>query len=266
MVTSHGRATPLIWMTVQKSALKGNRAHTEDLVLQRLRECTPATVQVTVLCDRGFEDRKLYALLADLDFEYVVRIRKDTLVMSAEGEGRPAGEWVPKSGHARRLKGARLTVNRAEVPAVVLAHQRGMKEPWCLATSFNEAKASEVVAIYGRRFTCEETFRDMKDLRFGMGLSSVRVKDTDRRDRLLLVSALAIALLTLLGAAGESLGMEKQLKANTAKTRTYSLFRQGCMYYQAMPMMKEERLRPLVERFSQLLRDQAVFREAFGFI
>lgn len=62
------------------------------------------------------------------------------------------------------------------------------------------------------------------------------------------MSALAQALLTLLGAAGESLGMEKQLKANTVKTRTYSLFRQGCMYYQAMPMMKEERLRPLVER------------------
>lgn len=43
------------------------------------------------------------------------------------------------------------------------------------------------------------------------------------------LSALACALLTLLGAAGESLGMERDLKANTAKKRTYSLFRQGCM-------------------------------------
>lgn len=60
--------------------------------------------------------------------------------------------------------------------------------------------------------------------------------------------------------------MEKGLKANTVKTGTYSLFRQGCMYYQAIPMMKEERLRPLVERFAELLHRHSVFQEALGFI
>ena len=56
------------------------------------------------------------------------------------------------------------------------------------------------------------------------------------------------------------------LKANTVKTRTYSLFRQGCMCYQAIPMMKEERLRPLVERFAELLLGHRVFQETLGFI
>ena len=50
-----------------------------------------------------------------------------------------------------------------------------------------------------------------------------------RRDRLLLISAFATALLTLLGAVGEALGMDRFLKSNTSKTRTHSLFRQGCM-------------------------------------
>ena len=67
-------------------------------------------------------------------------------------------------------------------------------------------------------------------------------------------------------AAGESLGMEKGLKANTVKTRTYSLFRKGCMYYQAIPMMKEERLRPLVERSAELLHQHPLFKEALYFI
>jgi hypothetical protein len=40
---------------------------------------------------------------------------------------------------------------------------------------------------------------------------------------------LACVLLTLRGAAGERLGMERSLKANTVKRRTYSLFSQGCM-------------------------------------
>ena len=123
-----------------------------------------------------------------------------------------------------------------------------------------------MVTLYSGRFTLEERFRDVKDLRFGMGLSSFRIAETDRRDRLLLLSALACALLTLLGAAGESLGMERDLKANTSKKRTYSRFRQGCMYYQALPNMPESQLRPLIERFAQLVCEQLVFREAFGLI
>ncbi len=223
-------------------------------------------MKVTVLADRGFADQRLYALLAQAGFEYVVRFRKDVRVEVAGGSQQPASGWMPTSGHAKKLTDVLVTADRTPVPAVVLVHQKGMKEPWCLATSLDTASARQVVDIYSRRFSCEETFRDVKDLRFGMGLSAVHVKSPERRDRLLLVSALAQVLLTLLGAAGESLGTEKGLKANTVKTRTYSLPRQGCMYYQAIPMMKEERLLPLIERFSELLHRHPVFQEALGFI
>lgn len=67
------------------------------------------------------------------------------------------------------------------------------------------------------------------DLRFGMGLLDIRIADPQRRDRLLLLNAFAVLLLTLLGAAGKSLGMDRHLKSNTVKTRSHSLFRQGCM-------------------------------------
>jgi hypothetical protein len=134
-------------------------------------------------------------------------------------------------------------------------------------SAINEQQVHEFLSsLFAEDVTIEEGFRDVKDLRFGMGLSSVRIAETDRRDRLLLVSALACALLTLLEAAGERLGMERYLKANTSKKRTYSLFRQGCMYYKALPMMREAELRPLMERFAQLVREQLVFREAFGLI
>jgi hypothetical protein len=79
----------------------------------------------------------------------------------------------------------------------------------------------------------------VKDLHFGLGLSATHIGRPDRRDRLLLVLTLAIAPLTLLGAAGESLGMDRMLKANTVKKRTHSLFRQGCEYFMLMPNMKE---------------------------
>jgi hypothetical protein len=85
-----------------------------------------------------------------------------------------------------------------------------------------------VKALYGRRFTAEETFRDQKDLRFGESLCATQVTQTARRDRrLLFVSALAQVLLTLHGAAGERVGLDRALRVNTADKRTYSLFRQG---------------------------------------
>src|SRR3954465_15348825 len=69
------------------------------------------------------------------------------------------------------------------------------------------------------------------------GLGAMRVNSPERRDRLWLLNAFAVVLLTLLGAAGEALGYDRHLKANTAKHRTHSLFRQGCMLYDLIPTM-----------------------------
>jgi hypothetical protein len=54
------------------------------------------------------------------------------------------------------------------------------------------------------------------------------------------------------------------LKTNTAKRRVHSLFRQGCMLYDLIPTMPETRLRPLMQRFSQMLQDQPLFADVFG--
>jgi hypothetical protein len=108
----------------------------------------------------------------------------------------------------------------------------------------------------------EPGFRDTKDLRFGLG--AVRIADPQRRDRLLLLNAFAVVLLTLLGAAGESLGMDRHLKSNTVKTRSHSLFRQGSTLYDLIPNMPEHRLRPLVDRFAELLQQSRAFTETFA--
>ena len=54
------------------------------------------------------------------------------------------------------------------------------------------------------------------------------------------------------------------LKTNTVKRRVHSLFRQGCMLYDLIPNMPEDRLHPLMERFAQMLRDQPLFADVFG--
>jgi len=106
-----------------------------------------------------------------------------------------------------------------------------MKEPWFLASTRSDLTGDENVDLYSRRFTIEETFRDDKDDRFGIGLKEATIGTPARRDRLLLLLALARIILTSLGAAGEQLGLDVQLRANTERTkRTHALLTQGRLY------------------------------------
>lgn len=265
MITRHGRATPLLWKSVRKSNLKGNRNRYEDELLQRFKEVLPKGVKVTLLADRGFGDQKLFEFLRHtLGFEFIIRIRGNIIVTSAQGESRRADEWIGKGGRAKLLRNALITLDGYEVPTVVCVHAKAMKEPWCLVSSDPEVTARPVIDGYAKRWTIEPGFRDCKDPRFGMGMSQTRIGSIQRRDRLFLISAFATALLTLLGAAGESLGYDRLLKSNTVKKRVHSLFRQGCMLYELIPNMPTERLRPLIERFGEMLNEQRVFKEVFG--
>ena len=267
LVTGHGRATPLIWKTVNKHLLKGERNNHENSVLERLKETLPEGCRVTVLADRGFCDTGLYRYLKGvLHFDYVIRFRDNILVEDSKGQAQKALQWVEKDGRMRTLKNVKVTGTRAEVPRAVFVRQRVMKEAWCLVSSREDWKGQEIMEWYGRRWGIESSFRDIKNYRFGMGMGEIHTKSCDRRDRLFLVSALAIALLTLLGMAGESVGLEKNIKANTEKRRTYSLFNQGTIYYGLLPGMKEKEANAMIEKFHELLSQQKVFKRILGIL
>jgi hypothetical protein len=267
LVSKHGRSTPLLWLTVDKATLKNHRNAYEYRVLEQLAEALPADVNVLIVADRGFGDQKLYRFLTEeLKFDYLIRFRGNIAVTSAEGETRPAADWVGVGGRPRTLRNASVTAESYQVGTVVCVHAKDMKEPWCLAASTTTDTAKQLMTTYGKRWGIESGFRDTKDLRFGMGMASIRVSTPERRDRLWLLNAFAVVLLTLLGAAGEALGYDRHLKSNTSKTRTHSLFRQGAMLYDLIPMMPEPRLRPLVERFGAMLLELPAFAGFYGVI
>ena len=266
LVTTHGRATPLMWLTVDKAKLEGRRNEYEDRLLERLRELVPLSTKLTVLADRGFGDQKLYAGIEDIGFDFIIRFRECIQVTDEAEETRTAAAWVPPNGHAKLLRNVRVTANRTKVTAVAVTKGKKMKEAWCLATSRDDLTASEVVKLYGRRFTIEESFRDTKDLHFGLGLSATHIGKPERRDRLLLLIAMAQALLTLLGAAVEAEGLDRHTKVNTVKRRTHSLYRQGWMWYQLIPTLRDEWFRPLMRRFGEIVSQHTVFTKVFGIL
>jgi hypothetical protein len=109
LVTGHGRAAPLIWLTVWKEEIATRRNDYEDACLRRLAETMPPGCRVTILADRGFGDQKLFAFLDELGFGYVIRFRGNIRVTDGSGETRAAAEWVGKGGRARKLRDARVT-------------------------------------------------------------------------------------------------------------------------------------------------------------
>lgn len=260
--TSQGRAMPLMWKTVDTSALKGQRNDHEDDLLVRFREALSASdtsLKVTIVADRGFADQKLYTFLKDdLGFDFIIRFRSVVHVTDADGTTRPAKELVSAGGRMRVLRDASVTADQTPVAVVALTHEKGMKEAWCLASSRSDLTGVDLKKRYGQRFTCEETFRDIKDMRFGMGMSWKPVSTTARRDRLMLLAVLALHLLTLLGAAGERAGLDRLLKTNTSAKRQLSLLRQGRRWYELLPAMPVERLRPLVAAYRELLTNDPV--------
>lgn len=264
LVTRHGRATPLLWKTVPSADLKGQMRHLEVGLLGVLKTVLPAQVkQVIVLADRGFGDVDLYDHIQDLGFDFVIRFRGGITVTLSDGRSAKASAWVPLGGRARRLLKVRLTGQRHEVAAFVAVKQVNMKEPWLLATSLSY-DAARIVALYGRRFTCEENFRDEKDPRFGLGSRLARIRNAARRDRLCFILAAAATLLTLLGAAGEGLGLDRLLRANTVKRRTHSLFRQGREYLRMLFAGGWPLLGKLLRDFQRLLRRQPFTRATYA--
>jgi hypothetical protein len=128
LVTNHGRATLLLWLTVLKDELKDKRNVCEGLCLAGLAEVLPEGVAVTILADRGFGDTKLFGYLDTLGFAYVIRFRGNIQVIAADGETRAAVAWVGAGGRARKLRDAEVTAPRHKVGAVVCGqgHERGL--------------------------------------------------------------------------------------------------------------------------------------------
>ena len=263
--TNHGRSLPLLWKTYWKSELKDKRNDYEDEMLAILHDILVQDksiceeLKVTIVADRGFGDTLFFWYIKEkLGFDYIIRIRGNTWVSSSKGIKKKSSDWTGKDGRMKILKSPKLTLDEIEVPGFLAVRDKNMKENWCLVFSDTSKSGSTIKKRYGKRFSCEETHRDFKSLRFGMGMKWTSIKRPDRRDRVLFVATIAHTLISLLGAAGERCGLDRILKPNTSKKRLYSLFRQGMRWFELIPNMPKERLLTLMIAYEQILAESSI--------
>ena len=210
MVTGHGRATPLLWKTVASSTLKGNQRATSTRCCADCGRC----------CRGGESHRGSRPGLCRLQAVLRVGDRTGLRIRDSVARRRLCDECARRTASGRRVGRVRRARTAAggrsgDRRARMACGRRRVRprpeddEPWCLVASEATVPTRVLIRYYGKRWGIEAGFRDIKDMRFGMGLSSMHVSRPDRRDRLLLISALAIAVLSLLGAAGERIGYDR---------------------------------------------------------
>lgn len=110
-------------------------------------------------------------------------------------------------------------------------------EPIVAVTSLS-CCARAVIEIYALRMQIEESFRDLKNHRWGWSLRHCGSRSRQRIEVLLLVASIAALVQQLVGMAAEALGLHRSHQANTVRRRVLSVFVLGGI------ILNDSRLRP----------------------
>ena len=252
-VAAAGRAIPLYDAVFGKSEYDSVRAR--ESFLRELQRILPPSRQVIFVADSGFRVPFLQQL-ASRGWDYVVRLRgRPHLWLERSGEAlrpkdlhRRAKLTATSLGPVRlRLRGAFVcrqlvlfrTRRKQRKAKDRLGHVRrwqrsrhyakAWREPWVLLTSLPDAP-DRIRHLYAMRMAIEETFRDIKNPRLGMGFAGSASRCIQRVRVLWLIGAIATKACRAAGVEAERVGIVRGLQANTVRSRrVLSLFRAGML-------------------------------------
>ena len=243
-VAIEGRSMTLYEEVHPQSSATAPSAH--QRFLKRLATMLPSGCIPILITDAGFRST-WFSLVNRMGWYWIGRIRNRDMVSPVKDEA-----WVGcKTLYALATTKAKALgqynyVRKHPVPCrlVLIKHAsqkrhkksrsgkqvyssksqknaRAQSEPWLLAASpkLDHLSAQAVVAVYAQRMQIEESFRDLKSERFGLGYSANRSTQKNRLCVLLLIACLASFVLRLIGEVGKTRQMEFQFQSNTRRSR-----------------------------------------------
>lgn len=225
MCTGKGRAMPLAWKVVKANEFPRSQNDVEERFMRDLKRFVDMPSKVVVVADRGFGRATFIALLEELGFRYVIRIRGH---VHARGEGYSGlvEEYPLAEGHEADLGRVSYREDGIVETRLVMRWARGAKEPWYLATNLTR-KVANVCADYALRMEEEESFRDLKSHRYGFALRYVKLSEPERYERLMMIWAMGVWLLYAQGLAGIRRNLHLGLSSAPDSRRDLSVVRIG---------------------------------------
>lgn len=224
-----GRAIPICALTVGKRG-EGIRRTAERAMMRKLASWIPAGVQRVVIADRGFDGGQWMAWLQKQGWDYVIRVRGRVEVNSPRYQGFLEALWRSPARRTLDLGWAWYNENGNVRTRIISCWHPGQKEPWHIATTLEDLHPAQILRLYGHRMWIEETFRDLKNRRWGMSLRGVRLSRPERYQRLFVVLALTYFFAAAAGCLAEKRRHHFHYQSNTQTERKINLFRMGRLY------------------------------------
>ena len=220
-VVTKGRGIPFFWKAVKDGRCR--MADVEVQVCEKLIAMVPPGKRLLLLGDRGFDSAEFVAYLLRRGVQFVLRCVHSVSVRLSDNVDFVTISNLPlKVGEVLDYGTVLYTKGSAVAVRLVRTLAHGQTDEWNLITNLGEhALAKVIVKLYGRRFTIEELFRDLKG--GGWQLERTRVRFEESMDRLILVLAVAHILVVSIGRWAKKCNLERHFRS----TPGLSLFSLG---------------------------------------
>jgi hypothetical protein len=232
MTDSDGRAWPVLAWSIPTSQRKRRQREVERKMIAAIAALKPAHCAVILLADRGFDGASFRADVRAAGLHYVLRVRGN-LQAFCDGKKYTTRKLACSRGEGTiRRDGVLLTAKKDAVGAFVSCWDKKSKDPWLLITDLPDC-GEEIVALYKLRFRIEESIRDLKNLRLGLGLEEVRIAHPRRWSVLLAVTLLSYWVLRRCGRIARERGLAKWFSTSGRRPNAHSTFRLGMFHANA---------------------------------
>jgi hypothetical protein len=195
------RAVPIYWRAYDTAVLKGRMQRYELAVIRRAVGRVAQAVgkrRVMVTADRGFADVALFTLLNQLGVTFIIRVKAGTNVYF-QGKWCKLGKLRFRGHEHHRSFGALAYCESCpQCLWVSKSRARDAKGNWGIwhLVSNRPYAANAAAQEYGRRFGCEEGFRDAK---WWLGFAKARITQIKAWSRMFALFAIALLVMTSLG-------------------------------------------------------------------
>jgi Transposase DDE domain len=214
--------------------------------LMRVNQILPAGAVPIVMTDAGFH-APWFKLIEQFGWHFVGRVRgRNRLHLPCRDDWIPARDFFAQASRKALELGCGdySRANPAHVRAVLtkcpkkFRHRRNIygersrgrksaknarsaSEPWLLVSSqgLSHLNAAGIVSLYAQRMRIEESFRDIKSLKLGLGMETCLTRKQKRIEVLLLLAHLASFVQRLIGERVQQRQLELQFVAKRRADR-----------------------------------------------
>jgi hypothetical protein len=235
---------------------KYNNREVHKAFLEKLKKVLPEGCKPIIVTDAGFNIPWFKEVLR-MGWDFVGRIiNKSYYQQQGEEDWKPITELLSyKKAKVKRLGKVKLS-KKSEFECYLLAYKgkpkgrvrknaygnkasrsvskrcaKSARNAWVLAHSLGEKYMvnERVIKIYSSRMQVEESFRDIKNPRYGFGLRNSRTLGVKRLTNLFLVGLIGTLLVWIMGLCAKAHNLQHTFQTNSIKNRAVlSVFFIGC--------------------------------------